>query len=112
MFKNFVLKLEYKINISMLIPKSTVEMRFMFENGKLPVEFSIYDILNIIDKDNFKCYTFGYVATENKMKQVLKYLVDTFKEYKDKIEEVSESSEKIGEIEKDTEDKKISIIQT
>lgn len=105
MFKNFVLKLEYKINVSMLIPKSTVEMRFMFENGKIPVEFSIYDILNIIDKDNFKCYTFGYVTTEAKMKQVLKYLVNTFKEYKAKIEELSENRETIGDIEKDTEAK-------
>jgi len=105
MFKNFVLKLEYKINVSVLIPKSTIAMRFMFENGKLPLEFSIYDILNLIDKDNFKCYTFGYVTTEEKMRQVLKYLVDTFKEYKDKIEQVTESREKISEIEKDTEDK-------
>ncbi len=105
MFKNFVLKLEYKINVSMLIPKSTVEMRFMFENGKLPVEFSIYDILNIIDKDNFKCYTFSYVTTENKMKQVLNYLVDTFKQYKDKIEEISENADTIKEIEEDTEAK-------
>ena len=105
MFKNFVLKLEYKINVSMLIPKSTVEMRFMFENGKLPVEFSVYDILNIIDKDNFKCYTFSYVTTEEKMKQIITYLVDTFKEYKDKIEELSENGESIRQIEEDTESK-------
>ena len=89
----------------MLIPKSTVEMRLMFENGTLPVEFSIYDVLNIIDRDNFKCYTFGYVTTEEKMEQVLKYLVDTFKEYKDKIEEISENSEIILNIEEDTKDK-------
>jgi len=105
MFKNFVLKLEYKINISMLIPKSTIEMRFMFENGKLPLEFSIYDLLNIIDKDNFKCYTFGYVTTETKMKQILKYLVNSFKQYKEKIEEISENIEIIQDIEQDAQDK-------
>lgn len=105
MFKNFVLKLEYKINVSVLIPKSTVEMRFMFENGKLPVEFSVYDILNIIDKDNFKCYTFSYVTTEEKMKQIIKCLVDTFKEYKNEIEELSENRESIMQIEEDTESK-------
>lgn len=105
MFKNFVLKLEYKINISMLIPKSTIEMRFMFENGKLPVEFSIYDLLNIMDEYNFKCYTFGYVISGDKLEQVLKYLIDTFKEYRNKIEEISESSEKIEILEKDIEDK-------
>lgn len=105
MFKNFVLKLEYKINVSMLIPKSTVEMRFMFENGKLPIEFSIYDILNIIDKANFKCYTFSYVTTVEKMEQVLNYLIDTFKCYKDKIEEISENRDIISEMEKDAEAK-------
>ena len=104
-FKNFVLKLEYKINISALIPKSTIEMRFMLENGKLPVEFSIYDLLNIMDENNFKCYTFGYVTSESKLEQVLKYLVDTFKQYKAQIEEISENSDKIATLERDVEDK-------
>lgn len=105
MFKNFTLKLEYKINISMLIPKSTVEMRFMFDNGKLPVEYSIYDLLNIIDENNFKCYTFAYVTSEIKMREVLKYLVDTFNEYRKKIEDLSTNSEQISILEKDITDK-------
>ena len=105
MFKNFALKLEYKINTSVLLPKSIIEMRFMFENGKLPVEFSIYDLLNRIDKKNFKCYTFSYVTSKCKMEQVLKYLVTTFNEYKDKIQEISESSEKIEILEKDIQEK-------
>lgn len=104
-FKEFTLKLEYKINISMLIPKSTIEMRFMFENGKLPVEFSIYDLFNIMDKKNFKCYTFGFVTDETKMKDVLNYLVDTFKEYREKIEKISVNLDKIHELEKDAEEK-------
>lgn len=105
MFKNFVLKLEYKININLFLPKSILEMRFIFENGKLPIEFSIYDILNIIDKENFKCYTFSSITTEEKLKQILKYLIDTFKTYKYKIKEISEKNESIQEIEKDVEDK-------
>ena len=104
-FKNFTLKLEYKIDISMLMPKSTVEMRFMFENGKLPVEYSIYDLFNIIDNTNFKLYTFAYVTNETKMKEVLNYLVETFKEYKERIEELSNSIEQICILEKDIDEK-------
>ena len=104
-FKEITLKLEYKINISMLIPKSTVEMRFMFENGKLPVEFSIYDLFNIIDKKNFKCYTFGYVIDETTMQETLKYLIDTFKTYRTRIEKLSVNLEKLQILEKDVEEK-------
>lgn len=104
-FKEFTLKLEYKVNVSMLIPKSTVEIRFMFENGKLPVEYSIYDLFNIIDKNNFNCYTFPYVTSESKMKEVLKYLVDTFSKYRDKIEELAIDKQKIEKLEQDIKDK-------
>ncbi len=104
-FKEFTLKLEYKINISMLIPKSTVEMRFMFENGKLPVEFSIYDLFNIIDKKNFRCYTFGYVIDETTMQETLRYLIDTFKTYRTRIEKLSVNLEKLQILEKDVEEK-------
>jgi len=103
-FKNFIVKLEYKVNISALIPKSTVEIRFMLENGKLPVEYSMYDLLNIIDKNNFKCYTFTYVTSDSKMKEVLKYLVDAFEFYKDKIEELSTNNDQITNLEKIIED--------
>lgn len=105
MFKNYTLKLEYKVNISSLLPKSIIEMRFMFENGKLPVEFSIYDVLNIIDQDNFKCYTFSYVTKENQVKQILKDLVDTFKEYKERIDELSLNAEEIQNLEIEIENK-------
>ncbi len=105
MFKNFVLKLEYKINISALLPKSTIEMRFMFENGKLPVEFSIYDLLNVIQPNDFKCYTFSYITTEYKMKEVLEYLVDTFRGYKEEIEKTSQNAENIKVLENLVEEK-------
>jgi len=104
-FKEFTLKLEYKINMSMLIPKSTVEVRFIFDRGKLPVEYSIYDLFNIVDENNFKCYTFCYVTDENTMKQVLKYLIDTFKLYRQRIEKVSLNLDKIAKLEKDIEEK-------
>ena len=110
-FKEFTLKLEYKINVSMLIPKSTVEMRFMFENGKLPVEFSIYDLFNIIDKKNFKCYTFGYVTDEATMQEILRYLIDTFKLYREKIDKVSLNLDKIKMLEDDVQEKIYVLLQ-
>ena len=95
----------------MLIPKSTLEMRFVFENGKLPIEFSIYDLFNIIDKKNFKCYTFGYVIDETKMKEILKYLIDSFKLYRKKIEKLSLNLDKIKMLENDVEEKIYVLLQ-
>ena len=104
-FKKFTLKLEYKINVGMLVPKSTIEMRFMFDNAKLPVEYSIYDLLDIIEESNFKSYTFPYLTNVSKMIEVLNYLTNEFLVYKDSIEELSESIDKIQILEKNIEQK-------
>ena len=104
-FGTYELKLEYKINISMLIPKSTLEMRFMFEDSKLPVEYSIYDILDVIDDTNFNCYTFGYVTTDAQIEEILKYLWDTFIKYKEKIDELAINEEILKKLETNIQEK-------
>ena len=104
-FDTFTLKLEYKINVSMLIPKSIIEIRFMFEDGKLPVEYSIYDLFNIIDLKNFKCYTFASVTSEKKVIEIIKKLIKVFLKYRNKIEELSTNLDKIATLEQDIKEK-------
>ena len=103
-FGSYTLRLEYKINVSMIIPRSTLVMRFMFEEGKYPVEYSIYDLLNIIDKDKFNTYTIASITTKDEMKEGIKYLLDTFIKYKERIDELVNNTEKKSKIENDIDD--------
>ena len=98
-FKDFFLKMEYKVHTSMLLPTSTLEMRFLFKGGKFPIEYSIYDILNIIDTTNFGCYTIPYIAKVETMAKALEYLFDAFVKYKAGIEELFHNDEKFNKLE-------------
>lgn len=104
-FDNYIFKLEYKVNVGMLLPKSLLEMRFMLKTGKLPVEYSIYDILDVIENEDFKCYTIPLINSEKQMISAIKYLSKTFLRYKNRIEKISQDNEKIGKLEKNVDDK-------
>lgn len=103
-FKYFFLKMEYKVYTSMLLPTSTLEMRILFKGGKLPVEYSIYDLLNVIDESNFNCYTIPYITTEKTMEYALEYLFDAFTSYKEKIEELSCNDEDFKKLEENVQE--------
>lgn len=98
-FKDFFLKINYRVHAPMLVPSSTLEMRILFKGGKFPVEYSIYDILNIIDETNFICYTIPYITTEELMEQALAHIMDCFNIYKLQIEELFQDKEKFAILE-------------
>lgn len=104
-FDKYILQIQYKVNVSMFIPKSLLEMRFMLKTGNLPVEYSIYDMLDVMKVDDFKCYTIPYISNEKVMISSIKYLANTFKKYKKRIEKIASDDEKIHELEKNVDDK-------
>lgn len=104
-FEEYILRLEYKLNVSILLPKGLLEMRIMFKNGSLPVEYSIYDILDIIKNEDFKCYTLPYINSEKKMTSGLKYLLKAFQKYKNRIEKIVEDNSRIHELELNVDNK-------
>lgn len=102
-FKEFFLKINYRVHAPMLVPSSTLEMRIVFKGGKFPVEYSIYDLLNIIDETNFICYTIPYITTEEIMEQALVHLIDCFNIYKLQIEELFQDKERFAILEENIE---------
>ena len=104
-FKGFSLNVIYRINSGIIIPVSTLEIRIDFEKAYLPLEYSFYDILYEIDKNNFNCYTIPYISSKKQLKDSIKYIIDEFLKYKDKIQEFAESKEKITLLEKKIENR-------
>lgn len=98
-FKDLFLKMEYKVHTSMLLPTSTLEMRILFKGSKFPIEYSIYDLLNIIDETNFNCYTIPYITSTETMEKALDYLLDVFEKYKERISDLLHNDEKFNKLE-------------
>lgn len=109
-FKDFFLKMEYKVRTSMLLPASTLEMRIVFKGGKFPLEYSIYDLLNIIDETNFNCYTIPYIASIETMEKAIDYLFDAFVKYKDRIEELFHNEVEFKKLEENLESQIIKLV--
>lgn len=98
-FSGYIVKLEFKTSMGTLIPKNTLDIKFMFEEGNLPVEYSIYELFNEIDKKNFNCYTIPYITNTNKMREAFEYLMMTFGKYKKRIEKLSKNKSAIDRLE-------------
>ena len=98
-FKDFFLKLNYRVHAPMLLPSSTLEMRILFKGGKLPIEYSVYDLLNIIDETNFICYTIPYITTEELMEEALDHIMNFFSIYRLQIEDLFQDKEKFAMLE-------------
>lgn len=109
-FKDFFLKMEYKVHTSMLLPTSTLEMRILFKGGKFPIEYSIYDLLNIIDETNFRCYTIPYITSIGAMEKALEYLFDAFENYKERISELLHNDEKFNKLEENVREQIVKLV--
>jgi hypothetical protein len=84
-FKGFTFKCIYIINGGPMGGKSGLECRFSFDQTPEELEYSFYDILNIIDPQNFKSYSFPYIFSEREMSEAFKYLCDGFDKYYERI---------------------------
>jgi hypothetical protein len=77
-FKGFTFKCIYIINGGPMGGKSGLECRFSFDQTPEELEYSFYDILNIIDPQNFKSYSFPYIFSEREMSEAFNIYVTGF----------------------------------
>ena len=50
---------------------STFNFRIIFDRSMPYVKYSPYDIMYKLDEDDFRCYTFAYIESPEKMRQVI-----------------------------------------
>ena len=83
---NFTLNITYSDGNGHLLQENYVLDSFIsFTKNNSELMFSIYDLLKIIDKDNFKCYTLYNVNSKERLNDCFKYLVDELEKVTEKI---------------------------
>ncbi len=57
---------------SMLVPGtvSIFDIRVIFDRQRPEIKYSLYDIMYLMDPDNFKCYHFSFIETPERMRAV------------------------------------------
>ena len=78
-YSAFVARLIY--NVSVGGAKSVIEMRISFP-GCPEVDFSLYDLLYMLDENDFKCYIFPYIESKERMSACVRALFSALDTYR------------------------------
>lgn len=89
-FDNFFIDLYFIENGPLAYAPNTIWISVGFEPVPF-LPFSVYDILAVADRENFKCYTYSYLYTNDVMIQAFGEINDLFKTFIPKMEEISET---------------------
>lgn len=83
---NFTLNITFSDGDGHLLQENYVLDSFIyFSKNNSELMFSIYDLLKIIDKGNFKCYTLYNVNTKERLYDCFKYLMEELEKLTSKI---------------------------
>lgn len=65
--------------------KNVLDCHILFTKNNSELMFTLYDVLKIIDKGNFKCYTIYNVNSKDRLNDCFFYLVNEYISFLDKI---------------------------
>jgi len=89
-FDNFFIDLYFIESGPLAYAPNTIWINIGFESASF-LPFAVYDILAVAEPENFKCYTYPYLYTEEIMIQAFGEINDLFKRLIPKLQEISET---------------------
>lgn len=93
-YGKFVIVFTYSFESPITAPKSILECRISF-NKNNAVEYPLYDLLEIINPNDFKCYIFSYIESAERMRSCFSVLAGALRSYKQHIASIAEDEEKL-----------------
>lgn len=78
----------YTINLGSSGAKSVLSLNLRLDRSKI-IAFSIYDLMYLLDENDFSCYLFSYIESPEKLASCFKILADLLDRHKNRILEIS-----------------------
>ncbi len=75
--------------------KQVLECRIAFPLGKLPVDFSLYDLLYLLDENDFHCYIFPNIHSPEQMRACLGVLRGAIERYREQLSAIGNNPQLI-----------------
>ena len=99
-FKNFNVEFEYCLEYDGNIEKSGLNIIIDFsKRSELPLKCMVYDIIELIDKDNFNCWFYCYIENAERMKLCFERLSSDFTHISPKLIEFANSKDNLKKLE-------------
>lgn len=94
-YDKFIIVFAYSFESPMTSPKSILDCRVSFTKNDT-VEYPFYDLLGIINPDDFKCYMFAYIESADRMRSCFSFLAEALRRYMPDIRLIAEDEEKLA----------------
>ncbi len=65
--------------------QNVLECRIALGSGEKYVDFSLYDLMYLLDENDFKCYLFPYIDSPDRMENCLRLVFRAVMEYKERL---------------------------
>ena len=99
-YKNFNIEFEYCLECGGTVEKSGLNIIIDFsKRTKFPLKCMVYDIIGLIDKDNFNCWFYCYIENAKRMESCFDRLSSDFSQILPKLMEFANSSENLKNLE-------------
>lgn len=99
-FKNFNVEFEYCLECGRNVEKSGLNIIIDFsKRSELPMKCMVYDLIGLIDKDNFNCWFYCYIENAERMELCFDRLSSDFSQILPKLIKFSNSSENLKKLE-------------
>lgn len=99
-YRDFNVEFEYCLEYSRAIEKSGLNIIVDFsKRAQLPLKCMMYDIIGLLDKDNFNCWFYCFIENEERMELCFDKLSGDFAEVYPKLSEFADSADNLKKLE-------------
>lgn len=99
-FNSFNVEFEYCLECGGIVEKSGLNIILDFsKRASAPLKCTMYDIIHLVDKNNFNCWFYCFIENESRMELCFDKLSSDFAEVFPKIREFANSPVRISQIE-------------
>ena len=87
-YDNYSVDFVYSITLGSSVAKSVLSLNVRLDREKL-IAFSIYDIMYLLDKNDFSCYLFPYISNIDKLVECFDILASLLNKHSARLNEIA-----------------------
>jgi len=97
-YHQFDLDFVYSLKTCLLGPKSVLSVRIWLSKNEMALPCTLYDLLSLLEKDNFKCYIYPYIPNADLMNECFKTIAEDVKCFIPGIADIAASKDLVEQV--------------
>lgn len=97
-YHQFDLDFVYSLKTCILGPRSVLSVRIWLSKNEKTMSCTLYDLMSLLDKDNFKCYIYPYIPNADLMNECFKTIAGDVKSFIPGIADIAANKDLVEQV--------------